>query len=98
MLDCRSPASKAYFALLLDRSRVKSGPEANAETERQALSVIEYRPDTQVVAEALAAAADHLVSFHRKHLVGNPRAEQLPFPVGTAGDFQWWYREQLAKG
>lgn len=75
MLDRRSPAGKGYFALLLDRSRVKVGPEANEEMERQALSVIEHRPYAQVVAEALAAGADYLVSFDRKHLVGNPRPE-----------------------
>lgn len=38
---------------------------------------------------------DYFVSFDRKHLVGNPRAEALSFPIGTAGDFLAWYRERL---
>ncbi len=38
---------------------------------------------------------DYFVSFDRKHLVSNPRAEKLPFPIGMAGDFLAWYREWL---
>lgn len=38
---------------------------------------------------------DCFVSFDREHLVGNPRAGELPFPIGTAGDFLEWYREHL---
>ena len=48
-----------------------------------------------MVAEALALGVDYFVSFDREHLVGNPRVGELPFPIGTAGDFLAWYREQL---
>jgi hypothetical protein len=47
------------------------------------------------VAEALAANAGYLVSLDRTHLVGNPRASELPFPIGTPGDFLAWYYEHL---
>jgi hypothetical protein len=57
--------------------------------------VIGYLPDAQVVAEALTLGVDYFVSFDREHLVGNPRAGDQPFPIGTAGDFLEWYREQL---
>ena len=98
VLGRKSPKSKAYFALLLDRAKVRVGEEANAELVKQALPVAGYLPDAQVVAEALTIGVDYFVSFDRKHLVGNPRLEGLPFPVGTAGDFLTWYRERLAKG
>jgi predicted nucleic acid-binding protein len=97
VLDRKSPQSKAFFALLLDQSRVQVGEEPGESFHRQAASVIEYVPDAQVVAEALALGVDYLVSFDRKHLVGNPRAGELPFPIGTAGDFLEWYREWLVE-
>jgi len=97
VLDRKSPQSKAYFALLLDQSRVQVGEEPGESLHRQAESVIAYVPDAQVVAEALALGVDYLVSFDRKHLVGNPRAGELPFPIGTAGDFLEWYREWLVE-
>ena len=91
----KSPKSKAYFALLLDRARIQVGEKPGEPVLRQAQSVIEYLPDAQVVAEALALEVDYFVSLDRKHLVGNPRARELPFPIGTAGDFLEWYRERL---
>jgi predicted nucleic acid-binding protein len=97
VLDRKSPKSKAYFALLIDRSRIQVGEDPGEATLRQAQSVIEYLPDAQVVAEALALEVDYFVSFDRKHLVGNPRARELPFPIGTAGDFLEWFRERLVE-
>ena len=89
----KSPRSKAYFALLLERSRVQVGEEPCESILHQASAVIKYLPDAQVAAEALALGVDYLVSFDRKHLVG--KAAELPFPIGTAGDFLAWYRERL---
>jgi predicted nucleic acid-binding protein len=95
VLDRKSPRSKGYLALLLDRSGVQVGAEADAAALRQACTVIDYLPDAQVVAEALALRADYLVSLDREHLVGNPQARDLPFPIGTPGDFLAWYRARL---
>ena len=95
VLDRKSPRSKGYFALLLDRSGVQVGGEADETTLHQARSVIDYVPDAQVVTEALALGVDYFVSLDREHLVGNPRAGELPFPIGTAGDFLAWYSERL---
>ncbi len=95
VLGRKSPRSRGYFALLLDRSLVQVGGEPDESALRQAQSVIEYLPDAQVVAEALTVGANYFVSFDREHLVGNPRAGELPFPIGTAGDFLAWYRERL---
>jgi len=94
-LERKSPRSTAYFALLLDRAQIQVGEEASSSALEQAQSVIDYLPDAQVVAEAATIGADYFVSFDRKHLVGNPPIEALPFPVGTAGDFLAWYRDRF---
>jgi predicted nucleic acid-binding protein len=97
VIEQKSPTSKPTFALLLDRARVRVGKEASTEAQEQALAVVEYRPDAQIIAEALTVGVDYLVSFDRAHLVGNPRLTALPFPVGTAGDCLAWYRTRLAE-
>ena len=96
VLSRKSPASKPYLALLLDRAQVHVGAGAGADVLAQAQAVIDYLPDAQIVAEALASNPDYLVSFDRKHLVGNTRAAGLPFPIGTPADFLAWFRARLA--
>ncbi len=95
VIERKSPKSKVYLALLLEQSWIQVGEEPEESILHQARAVIEYLPDAQVVAEALAIGVDYFVSFDRKHLVGNPRTEKLPFPIGMAGDFLAWYREWL---
>ena len=92
----KSPQSKTYFALLLDRSNVQICKKAQGEALRQANEVIDYRPDAQIAAEALSIEANYFVSFDRKHLMGNPKTKELPFPIGTAGDFLEWFKNQMA--
>jgi len=94
----KSPQSKTSFALLLARSQVKIAPEAGEEAMTKAMAVVGYLPDAQVVAEALEAGVDYFVSFDREHILENPNKGNLPFPVGTAGDFLAWYRARLADG
>jgi len=97
VLDLKSPKSKALFALLLDRARVQVGGKPDESAVQGACPVIGYRPDAQAVAEALLLGVDYFVSFDRKHLVGNRRAGELPFPIGTAGDFLAWYRDWVVE-
>lgn len=95
VLDRKSPESKPYFALLLNRAHIQVGPEADRDAIERAGMAVSYAPDARVLAEALTAGVDYFVSFDRKHLVENPKTRQLPFCLGTAGDFIEWYRSQL---
>ena len=98
VLARKTAQNKALFALLLDRARVSVGPEPDDTALARAGTVVDYLPDARIVAAGLAADADYLASLDRKHLVGNPRASELPFPIGTPGDFLAWYRERLQEG
>ena len=98
VLKRKSKQSRPHVAILLDRAQVQVGPEAGKESLAQALSAVDYPPDAQVLAEAVEIGANYLVSLDQKHLVGNPRAEHLLFPVGTPGDFLEWYRQHLMEG
>ncbi len=96
VLARKSPKSKGLFALLLHRARVQIGPEPDADSLRLSSLLIDYAPDARVLAEAIAIQSDYLVSFDRKHLVGNEKLDAVPVAVGTPGDFLAWYRTQLA--
>jgi len=98
VLRRKSPESRPHMALLLDRAQVQVGPEAGTEALAQALSAVDYLPDAQVLAEAVEIGVNYFVSLDQKHLVGNPRAEHLSFPVGAPGDFLEWYRQHLIEG
>ena len=98
VLRHKSEGSRPHLVLLLDRARVQVGPEAGTEAVAHALAVVDYMPDAQVVAEALELGVDFLVSLDRKHLLGNPRAADLPFAVGAPGEFLEWARRQLVEG
>lgn len=88
----KQPSSKATFALLLNRAQVIVGAPAHDDALAQARQFVSYPPDAHVVAEALTAEADYMVSLDRAHLVGNPLTGALPFPVGTPGDALAWLR------
>jgi predicted nucleic acid-binding protein len=97
VLRRKSPGSRPQMALLLDRAWVQTGPEVGTEVLAQARSIVDYLPDTQVLAEAVEIGVNYFVSLDQKHLVGNPRTERLSFPVGTPGDFLDWYRQRLTE-
>ena len=95
VLDRKSPSSKGHFALLLNRAKVNTGKKPAQKQLNQALKAIDYLPDAQVIAEAIAIEADYLVSLDRKHILSSAHIKKLPFPAGTPGDFLEWYKEKL---
>jgi predicted nucleic acid-binding protein len=95
VLARKAPESKVLFAALLDRAKVSVGSHPDEAALAQASSIVDYPPDTHILAEALAAEVDYLVSLDRRHLVGNPSQSELSFPTGTPGDFLDWFRNYL---
>ena len=95
VLERKAPEPKVRFALLLDRGRVRVVAEPGAGALAQAGAVVVTTPDARVLAEAITAGVDYLVTLDREHFVGNPRTAGLPFVVGTPGDFLAWFRNRL---
>jgi predicted nucleic acid-binding protein len=95
VLARKAPESKALFALLLDRAGVKVGPAPDASARKQAGMVVDYEPDARVLAEALAAGVDYFVTLDCQHLLDTLGGTDLPFSVGTPGDFLAWLRERM---
>lgn len=88
----KAPDLRPTVALLLDAAGCEIGPAPDAAQRSEAGRLLSYAPDAQIVAEALAADVDYLVSLDREHLVDNRDMDALPFPVGTPGDCLGWLR------
>lgn len=97
VLTRKAPKSRALFALLLDQAGVETGPIPDTGTSKRAEQVVDYVPDARILAEALAARADYFVTFDQQHFIDNPYVQDLPFFVGTPGEFLAWLRERLRK-
>ena len=92
----KAPDALGYLALLLDRAHCQTITNPSWEQIDEWKSVISYLPDTSVLAAAVAAGVDYLVTLDRKHFLENPcLMSSPPLPVGTPGDFLEWLRREL---
>lgn len=72
--------------MLLDRARVTVGPEPGKREVARASAAVTYKPDARILAEALAAEANYLVTLDKAHLLCNQLAAGLPLMIGSPGD------------
>lgn len=90
------PERLAESLQLLDKCNLVIVKGTGKQQFRQVRVWVAYEPDALIVADALAAMPDFFVTLDREHLLGNDVLRQnLPFPIGTPGDFLAWYRSQL---
>ncbi len=96
VLRQKAPDAVALFGLLLDQAGVQIGrpaPRAQVEELRERVG---HPGDARIVADAMRAKVDYLVTLDKKHLLGNTAlSRHLSFPVGTSGDLLALLRHQL---
>jgi predicted nucleic acid-binding protein len=90
----KAPSSLSDLALLLNAAHVEMTPEASPKALEQALQWISDPPDARILAEALEARADWLVTHDARHFLTLP-PDALPLRVGTPGDLLGWLRQLL---
>ncbi len=92
----KAPEALGHLALLLDRAHCQVIPNPTLEQVNAWQAVIPYLPDAAVLAAALAAQADYLVTLDRQHFLENPLLmASPPLPIGAPGDCIQWLRDQL---
>jgi predicted nucleic acid-binding protein len=91
----KAPHLLPAVTALLHSARVRVVPPPSPEVRRCAAALIHHRGDAAVLAGAMAASPDYLVTLDAKHLLGNPMLAQLPFILGTPGDALAWWRGQV---
>ena len=92
----KAPELLGWLAQLLDEAGVEISQSPTAAQQKKAQSLLSYSPDASVLAQAMSAKPDWLVSHDKEHFVGNPGLDDLPFKIGTPGDVIAWLREYLS--
>jgi predicted nucleic acid-binding protein len=94
----KAPESLAYLALLLDLARVQVSSNPPLTQVRLWAAEIAYLPDAAILAAAIAAKADYLVTLDRQHFLENePLKARVPLRIGTPGDCLAWLRAGLGE-
>ena len=93
----KAPDTLPDLALLLDAARVEITGEASPESLESARRWLSYPPDALILAEALEAQADWLVTHDVRHFLTIP-PDVLPLRVGTPGDVLEWLRQGIKAG
>jgi predicted nucleic acid-binding protein len=92
----KAPQALGHLAIMLDEANcqiVDDAPWGEVESWNE---IVDYLPDASVIATAIAAEAEYLVTLDRRHILSNKRLLQtLPFPVGTPCDCLAWLRTTL---
>ena len=92
VLQRKAPHLLGLLAQLLDDANIEIGKTPTSKQLRQAKSLVEYTPDANVLAQAISAKPDWLVSHDKEHFIGNTALNDLPFKIGTPGDVIAWLR------
>jgi putative PIN family toxin of toxin-antitoxin system len=96
VMQRKAPELLGLLAQLLDEAGVEISKSPTSVQQKNARSLLSYLPDANVLAEAISANPDWLVSHDKEHFVGNPALDDLPFKIGTPGDVIAWIREYLS--
>jgi|APSaa5957512622_1039677.scaffolds.fasta_scaffold58259_2 predicted nucleic acid-binding protein len=96
VLRAKYPQGMAGLARLLDRSRIEIGPQADANTITHCKTLMPHPGDALVLAEAWCTKVDYLATHDKAHFTENQKVlSEVPFLVGSPGDFLAWYRKRL---
>ena len=80
------PASLPRLAYLLELSLVEIAGKLSDGHLEQASTIVVYRPDAYVLAEAMGAQPDWFVTHDKAHFLNIDPAPHLAFRIGTSGD------------
>lgn len=90
----KASESRPLLALLLDAARVEVGPAPSRKLMASARRLVAHAGDAAVLAEALAARAEWLLSHDKRHLL-TASAHVAALAIGTPGDLIAALRDRL---
>jgi len=95
VLRRKFPRALPDLALLLDRCRVVFAPKPGPDLMQRSIQMVTHPGDAHIIAAAWSAEVDYLITHDRKHFLDNlSLLKDLPFPLGTPGDFLAWFRDE----
>jgi predicted nucleic acid-binding protein len=91
----KAPASLHLLAQLLELGCVETVPAPTPKQIESARSVIAYRPDAYVLAEAIRSEADWFVTHDKEHFLKARASIKLSFEIGTPGDLLQKFKDDF---
>lgn len=82
----KAPSSLPALAQLLALGQVETSIAPTKRHIALARSIVEYKPDALVLAEAISARPDWFVTHDKEHFLKERRGFDLTFDIGTPGD------------
>lgn len=82
----KAPGSLPLLAQLLTAGRVETSSKPSKKQIKTAQTRVLYIPDAYVLAEAIAAQPDWLITHDKEHFLNRHSNLQLSFKIGTPGD------------
>lgn len=85
------------LAYLLELGQVEIAANPPDELVEQAYEIVAYRPDAYVLAEAIFAEPDWLVTHDKEHFRKVREDSELAFQIGTPGDLIQALKEEFTQ-
>jgi predicted nucleic acid-binding protein len=83
----KAPQTLPDLAFLLSMVHISTGSPPGSQEVERVRKIVDYLPDARVLAEALRVAQDWFVTLDQKHFIENRLLAELPFRIGSPGDF-----------
>ncbi len=95
----KAPDLLGVLALFLDRSSIEIVPAPPEKTVAKVIQVVLHPGDAEVLSAAIESGVDYFVTLDRVHFLDNDHLlSEVPFPLGTPGNFLDWYRGLIKQG
>ena len=91
----KAPHLLGLMTFMLDRSGVEIVRKVSKQHFKILKKATGHEADARIICAALGADISYFVTFNRKHFLGLKPRPNLPFPIGTPGDFIAWFRKQV---
>ena len=80
------PTSLPTLEYFLEVGRVEIPSESKKDFIKGVKPIVTNKPDAHVLAEAMAAKPDWLITYHKAHFLSADLDSSLRFRIGTPGD------------
>lgn len=94
----KCPDSLPRLAFLLELAGIEITSKPGNEEIKVAKSILSYKPDAYVLAEAMSAKPDWFVTHDKQHFIKKRISLELSFPLGTPGDLIQSLEDEFMSG
>lgn len=94
----KAPEVLSRLVLLIDAANIETSGTVPESIRKQALRLIKYPADAEVLASAIVANIQYFVTLDKQHFLSNRKLRTaVTFGIGTPSDFLAWFRTKLTQ-